>query len=88
MPDVEELAERLTRVEERLAALVKEVRHHNEVLDELKQQVSAIAGSQNAVEMILKYVVTPLLIIVGALVGVKITGVGAAVEVVTCLTCL
>ena len=85
---MEELAERLTRVEERLATLISEVKHHNQVLGELKDQVSAIAGSQSVVEMILKYVVTPLLVIVGALVGVKISGVGAsAVEVlIKCLT--
>ncbi|MEM2174380.1 MAG: hypothetical protein ABIM21_00460 [candidate division WOR-3 bacterium] len=40
---------------------------------ELKGQVQILAVSANTTTTIIKYVVTPLLIIVGALIGIKLT---------------
>ncbi|MEM3979979.1 MAG: hypothetical protein QXF79_01820 [Ignisphaera sp.] len=40
---------------------------------ELKGQVQVLAINANTTTMIIKYIVTPLLIIVGALIGIKLT---------------
>ncbi len=40
--------------------------------DRIAQDVASIKGSTGTVEMILKWVVLPLLVIVGGLVGIKI----------------
>jgi len=40
---------------------------------ELKGEVSALTANSNTTMTLIKYVITPLLIIVGALVGIKLT---------------
>ena len=52
-------------VEERLSRLEK-------CYEDLNAAVNKILGQTSAVEMILKWVVLPLLVIVGGLVGIKI----------------
>ena len=60
-------------------AVEDDVRRHEErlnkldtLVDQLEKAVAKIEGSTSSVEMILKWVVIPLLIILGGLVGIKL----------------
>lgn len=44
----------------------------DERLDKLNGELAKLIGSQQTVEMLLKWVVLPLIVILGGLVGVKI----------------
>jgi CII-binding regulator of phage lambda lysogenization HflD len=59
------LEDRLKRIEEVLDRL-------NERFDAINRELGELKGRQDTVVLILKYVVTPLLIILGALIGVKL----------------
>lgn len=55
----------MTEIETRLFALEGR-------LNTLEGKVDQLLGAQNTMSQLLKYVVTPLIIILGALVGIKI----------------
>jgi hypothetical protein len=58
--------DRLDRLEDRLSRIEESTSRMNHELGEL-------VGQQRAIELILKYVVTPLLVVVGALAGINLT---------------
>jgi hypothetical protein len=46
-------------------------------MDKVQQQLALLQGSQSTVKLLLQWVVVPLLVILGGLVGVKIAWPGA-----------
>ncbi|MDD4986414.1 MAG: hypothetical protein PHQ43_11645 [Dehalococcoidales bacterium] len=50
---------------------------HDEDIDTVNKSLSRLEGSMSTVEMLIKWVITPLLVIVGGLVGVKLLIPGA-----------
>ncbi len=44
----------------------------DDCVDNLEKSVAGIKGSMSTVEMLIKWVIVPLLVIVGGLVGIKI----------------
>jgi len=69
---LEDVERRLTRVETVLEDVLNDMRDIIDDLADLREKVASLVGQSNTTLMLLKYVVTPLIIILGALVGVKI----------------
>ena len=81
------IEEEIKRINDELSLLSKlieenkgEIKYVREELVELKAKVSKLEGKiimllnqNNTISLIIKYIVTPLLIILGALIGVKLT---------------
>ena len=81
------IEEEIKRINDELSLLSKlieenkeEIKYVREELVELKTRVSKLEGKiimllnqNNTISLIIKYIVTPLLIILGALIGVKLT---------------
>jgi len=81
------IEEEIKRINDELSLLSKlieenkeEIKYVREELIELKAKVSKLEGkiimllNQNStISLIIKYIVTPLLVILGALIGVKLT---------------
>jgi len=81
------IEEEIKRINDELSLLSKlieenkeEIKYMREELIELKAKVSKLEGKiimllnqNNTISLIIKYIVTPLLIILGALIGVKLT---------------
>jgi len=81
------IEEEIKRINDELSLLSKlieenkeEIKYVREELVELKTRVSKLEGkiimllNQNStISLIIKYIVTPLLVILGALIGVKLT---------------
>ena len=63
--EIEELKERINRLNDEIGELKEKVAS-------LEAKVDMLIHENTTLKMLLQYVVTPLLIIVGALVGVKI----------------
>lgn len=57
---------------EDIAELKQQIMHNTLALTEIKVQLVALQSSSQSLETILKYVVTPLIAVVGTLVGVNL----------------
>ena len=78
----EDIHEVLAELRTKVAYINDEVTNMREDMDEMKRDITEIKsrlskieaklGNYNTMALIIKYVVTPLIIIVGALVGVRI----------------
>jgi len=64
-------------IEKQLAAHETRLNHLDDCVDSVGKSVSKLEGSMSTVEVLVKWVITPLLIIVGSLVGVKMLVPGA-----------
>jgi prefoldin subunit 5 len=60
-------------LEYRVKMLEEEIRRLNERLNALEVKIEVLIQTNNHLSTLIKYVVTPLIIILGALIGVKIT---------------
>ncbi|RLC69721.1 MAG: hypothetical protein DRI26_08540 [Chloroflexi bacterium] len=60
------------RTEELLESLERRVEHLEEAVERINHELGKLYGSQHSVELLIRYVVLPLIAVVGALVGVKI----------------
>jgi predicted nucleic acid-binding Zn-ribbon protein len=60
-------------LEYRVRMLEEEIRRLNERLNTLEVKIEVLIQTNNHLSTLIKYVVTPLIIILGALIGVKIT---------------
>ena len=60
------------RTEELLESLERRVEHLEEAVERINHELGKLYGSQHSVELLIRYVVLPLIVVVGALVGVKI----------------
>jgi hypothetical protein len=59
-------------VEQLLEAHETRLNHLDDCVDQVGKSVSKLEGSMSTVEVLVKWVITPLLLIVGGLVGVKL----------------
>ena len=59
-------------VEDRLDRIEKRLDRVDERLDALNGEVSKLIGQSNTVQTLVKYVITPLIILLAALVGIKL----------------
>ena len=60
------------RTEELLESLERRVEHLEGAVERINHELGKLYGSQHSVELLIRYVVLPLIVVVGALVGVKI----------------
>ena len=60
-------------VEEDIRDLKNHVSRIEDRLNHISQDIATLKGSQQTMTQILKYVVTPLILILGALIGLKLT---------------
>jgi len=70
----------IDNLKQQIDELRSEVKVINDELGNIKTQIAFINGQvqilvsqNNTIQMILKYVVTPLLVILGGLIGIKLT---------------
>jgi len=70
----------IDNLKQQIQSLQVEIKKINDELSSVKEQIAFINGQvqilvsqNNTIQMILKYVVTPLLIILGGLIGIKLT---------------
>jgi predicted nucleic acid-binding Zn-ribbon protein len=70
----------IDNLKQQIDELRSEIKVINDELENIKTQIAFINGQvqilvsqNNTIQMILKYVVTPLLIILGGLIGIKLT---------------
>ncbi|MBA7652604.1 hypothetical protein ES703_60439 [subsurface metagenome] len=59
-------------VEERLDRIEKILEKYDERLNTINSELGELIGESNSIKLLLKWVVTPLLVILGALIGVKL----------------
>jgi len=67
------LEERVSRLEVEVENMKNDIHEIKESLGDIKMKVDVLVGQNSSIHTLVKWVIVPLIIILGALVGVKIT---------------
>ena len=67
------LEERVSRLEVEVENMKNDIHEIKESLGDIKMKVDVLVGQNSSIHTLVKWVIVPLIIILGALVGVKIS---------------
>jgi prefoldin subunit 5 len=73
MSDIDNLKQQIDELRSEIKVINDELAGVKEQIAFINGQVQILVNQNNTIQMILKYVVTPLLIILGGLIGIKLT---------------